>query len=424
MKPTARAQLHLEVLEDRTLLAADSVLDWNLVLQQALRKSEMVAPTLAARNAAIVHGAIYDAFNAVMRIGEAYLKTLKTPPANLDPDAAIAGAAWWSLKKLFPEQKQIVNEALVVALAGIPNGQAETLGVGYGKYVAKQYLKLRKPDADLLWQGGYQPGNRPGMWQPTNQLLKAITPKWGRVNPFTLMAADHFVPPPLPSLTSSDYALAFTQVKGIGSASSLTRTLDQTQSAIFWAYDTEGKGTPVTLYNQVLFTVANQQGNHVGENARLFALANFAMADAAIAAWKIKFEVNSWRPITAIRQGANDGNPTTAGDPNWTPLAHTVFGDYTASPSYVSAHAAMGAAAFGVLRNFYGTDHVSFTLTSDELPGVTRSYLSFSQAARENSLSRVYLGMNFIFDVNAGESLGSAIATFVTTNYLRTTRQP
>lgn len=422
MTARARSRLTLETLEDRVLPAADVVLDWNLVLQQALRNDQhYVGPGWSSRNAAIVHGAIYDALNAVLPTGEAYLEGLKNPPNHIDPEAAAAGAAWWTLRKLYGDQKEYIDTALQNALVGIPDtGNAEKNGVQYGKYVAKEYLKLRNHDHASSGQGHYHSQNKPGHWQPTDPAhKKPIGPKWGEVDPFVLTSADQFAPPPPPALDSSEYTMSYLQVKSLGALNSTTRTADQTEIAIFWAYDRPGLGTPVTLYNQVVATIAVQEGNNLMENARLFALANFAMADAGIACWDSKYVEDFWRPVTAIHEAKNDGNPLTTADQDWQPLSDQINGITPPFPAYVSGHSTFGGAVFGVLEYFYGTDDISFTLTSDELAGVTRDFDSFSEANEENALSRIYLGVHWDFDCTEGMTLGASIADFVTSQTLR-----
>jgi membrane-associated phospholipid phosphatase len=162
--------------------------------------------------------------------------------------------------------------------------------------------------------------------------------------------------------------------------------------------------------------------NSLTQNARMFGLVNLAMGDAGIAAWDTKYTYNRWRPITAIQLANTDGNPATVADPTWTPLGSP--GDpgqpsFTPPfPSYVSGHATFGSALFTTLADFYGTNKVKFTLTSDLLPGVTRSYTSFSQASYENAMSRIYLGIHFWFDETAGMKMGREIANNVFANVL------
>jgi hypothetical protein len=185
--------------------------------------------------------------------------------------------------------------------------------------------------------------------------------------------------------------------------------------AIFWAYDRGGTGTPPGMYCQQLKVIAVQEGNTQVENARLFALANMAQADAGVAAWDSKFDYDLWRPVTAIRRGGEDGNALTEADPNWVPLGAPGGTNPSFTPpfpAYVSAHATFGAAIYQTLANFYGTDQMSFTLYSDEMPGVTRDFTSFSQAANENARSRIYLGVHWNFDDTFGQQLGRQIADY------------
>src|SRR3954451_13117603 len=149
------------------------------------------------------------------------------------------------------------------------------------------------------------------------------------------------------------------------------------------------------------------------QNARLFALLNLAQADSYFAIWDAKYTYDFWRPVTAIRAADTDGNPDTVPDPAWTSFKGT-----PPFPSYVSGHSGHSAAAAAVLAAYFGTDDVPFTLSTDSLPGVTRSYESFSEAVQEVSDSRVYAGIHWRFDVTAGEDLGYEVGQYVATNGL------
>ncbi|OPZ07519.1 MAG: PAP2 superfamily protein [candidate division BRC1 bacterium ADurb.BinA292] len=191
----------------------------------------------------------------------------------------------------------------------------------------------------------------------------------------------------------------------------ITCTLEESKN-----YDRFGMGPPTILYNRFLVDLVLELGNTVEQNARLFALANLAMADAGIVTWEAKYYYNFWRPITAIREGANDGNSATDGDPDWVPLG-APGGDgpsFTPPfPSYPSGHAAFGAALYQALANFYVTDAMSFSATSEEMPGVVRNYDSFRAAADENGISRIYLGVHWTFDNTEAANLGRNVADYV-----------
>jgi hypothetical protein len=222
-------------------------------------------------------------------------------------------------------------------------------------------------------------------------------------------------------MTSQEYTDAFNEVKSLGALNSSTRTAEQTETALFWAYDRPGMGPPPVIYNQSVSDIATQQGNDLVDNARLFAMTMMAQADAGVAAWDSKYVDNYWRPIAAIREADTDGNPLTEADPNWVPLGapgDETIADFTPPfPAYVSGHATFGAAVFSTLAQFYGGDEMHFTLSSGELPGVTRSFDSFSQAAAENARSRIYMGIHWNFDDTEGRLLGGKIADWVSENY-------
>jgi hypothetical protein len=208
-------------------------------------------------------------------------------------------------------------------------------------------------------------------------------------------------------VTSPTYTDSFDEVKSLGAVGSTTRSDDQTQIARFW-------GAPIQNYwNEIAQTSALARGTTLVQNARLFALLDLSLADSVIAFYDAKYTYHFWRPVTAIRAAGNDGNPATAGDPNWTPLATTAL-----DPSYPGAHAAVSAAGADVLSRFFGSDRENFAVTSEVLPGVERTYTSFTDAAEEASLSRIYAGQHFRFDEVAGQQLGTKIADYVTTNFL------
>jgi len=438
-----RRQVRIEQLEPRAMMAVDAILHWNSILLQAeaddksniYGSADAAGPTGASRAFAIVSVAMFDAMNSIKGQFEPYLiKVAGSQGANID--AAIGQAAHDTLVSVYPKQASVFDTDLTDWLGDLPDSASVRRGIALGKTVAQGCINSRANDgSSAMMSYTPQPPGTLGHHQvdPLHPNQGFLGPDWGDVTPFGMANVNNFNIPAPPALNSQAYTDAYNQVMSLGSANSTTRTQDQTNTGIFWAYDgTPGLGTPPRLYNEIAQTIANQQHNTEYENARMFALVNVAMADAGIACWNMKFTYDFWRPIIAIRGGANDGNPNTAGDPTWTPLgapASNGAGDgvnFTPPfPSYASGHATFGGALFQTLANFYGTDHITFSISSDEFNGVNkngdgsarpvigpRTFTSFSAAAEENAMSRIYLGIHWIFDATNGIAQGDKIANF------------
>jgi hypothetical protein len=418
-----------ETLEPRMLFAhaPDVVIEWNRVLIDALRADRSFGgPTWASRNTAIVHAAIFDAVNLIDRSYAPYLSSLDAPKHS-SILAAAAAAGWRTLSALYPDQQATFDAALATSLERVTDGTRESDGVELGIQSADAILAARAGDgADVMMN--YTPGTDPGDWRPTApDFSMPLGADWGQVKPFTLDDAAAFLPDPPPALNSVEYTAAFNEVKSLGALNSTTRTAEQTEIGNFWGYDRAGMGAPPSLYNQIAESIAIVQHNSTVENARLFALLNLSQADAGIVAWQCKFKDNFWRPITAIQSAATDGNPATDADPNWAPLGAPgggVVPNFTPPfPAYISGHATLGAAVFQTLADFYGRDRFNFTAKSDELPGVTREFHSFSSAAAENGISRIYLGIHWSFDNLEGQQVGRNVANDVFAHALQPVRR-
>ena len=400
--------LQLEALEDRCVLSADIVMEWNRVALEAMvndsylgANAKQAGPERASRALAIVQGAVYDAVNSIDGTYDPYLIKVKAPKgASLD--AAAAQAAHDALVALYPDYQPQLDAQLATDLSQIGSGVARDEGVEVGQTVAAAILTARANDgSDLPMHYDLNP--KLGTWRPDplHPSQMPVGPEWGSVTPFALLSTSQVQIPPPPKLTSQQYAAAYNEVKNYGGDGITTPTLrtpEETEIGIFWGYDgSPGLSTPPRFYNQIAETIAIQQGNTEVQNARFFALINFSMADAGIACWGDKYQFEFWRPVTGIRAGDLDGNAITVGDANWTPLgAPNDNGGGTnftpAFPSYASGHATFGAALFETMTKFYGTDKISFTIGSDEFNGitkdqngnvrpvVTRSFTSFSQA--------------------------------------------
>jgi hypothetical protein len=403
----------VEPLEVRTLMAADVVLEWNQVAVEATRVARL-SPNAQTRALAMVHGAVFDAVNGIERDYAPYL-VQRHAARWASEEAAAAVAAHGVLVSLLPAQQATLDAALAASLAAVPDGRAEDAGVAYGKLVAGRMLAERADDGstDVVT---YVPGTGPDDWQPTPPAFApAALPQWATVEPFGISSPDQFRTDPPPSLDSPAFTQAFNEMKAIGVAENSTRTDEQTEIARYWA-GPSGTVQPPGHWNSIARDVADAQGNSLAQNARMMALLNFGMADALITAWDSKFEYSFVRPVTAIRNADTDGNPDTVADPAWSPLLTT-----PGHPSYMAAHSSLSATAATVLAVFYGNDAIEFTSTAEISAGgpvITRSFNGFWQAAQEAGASRIYGGIHWSFDNQAGLEAGRSVGKFIADNLL------
>jgi len=391
-------------------IKADVVTDWNSNALEAIR-ADRTPPPVAARNLAILHVAIFDACNSIGQNCEPYFISNKVAGVA-SKSAAISAAAHAALINLFPTQQAAFDVAYSNSLAQIPDGQAKSTGLLWGESVAATILQWRSNDgADAVVD--YTPGSGPGVWVPTPPaFLPALFPNWPSVTCFAMTSGAQFRPPPPPGLDSAQWSYDFNLTKELGRFDSTNRTDEQTEIALFWA-DGAGTVTPPGHWNVIAQEIARQRGNTLDQNARLFALLNIAEADAGIVAWDCKYAYNSWRPVTAIANADSDGNPDTVSDPTWMPLLVTPN-----FPEYISGHSTFSGAAAAVLADFYGTDNLPFATTSNALPGAVRHFNSFSAAAEEAGMSRIYGGIHFWSADMYGLLCGSRLGNYVADHFL------
>jgi len=384
------------------LAHADVVTDWNNAALDAIRDGH-TAPPVASRSLAIVHVSIYDAVNGIARTCEPYL-VQSAVPASASREAAASAAAHQALVNLLPAAAASFDALHAAILATIPNGSHKTAGIVWGEFVANQILAARANDGHdaVIPPPG---GSGPGVWMPTPPaFLPYLLPQWGFVVPFGTSSSSQFRPPGPPSLDSQRYAADYEEVKELGAAVGSTRTDEQTEIALFWA-DGAGTETPPGHWNSIAQTIAAAHGTSLEENARLFALLNIAMADAAICSWDAKYTFDFWRPVTAI----NFAEPEL----NWMSLIVT-----PPFPDYVSGHSTFSAAAATVLPLFYGTEDMPFTTGSDFLPGVYRTFATCFDAAEEAAASRIYGGIHFRSASEDGLQAGISIGEWTYAHYL------
>jgi hypothetical protein len=417
---------------------------------------EQLGPGRSSRAMAIINIAMFDALDAVVGGFTSYTGT-QAAPGPMSVDAAISQAARDTLAALFPSQTATFDTYLAQDLAGIRNAQQKANGIDLGQRCAAALLAMRVNDGAQIPEPrvgvDYFPSDQPGHWRqdPISLIPLALGAHWGECIPFVVNSTTQFRAPPPPDMTSSDYTAAYNDVKNLGGDGVITatqRTEEQTFISTFWAYDgTPSLCAPPRLYNQIIVQIADQRRLSAIQFARLLALANVAMADAAMTVWESKYYYDFWRPILGIREsdpgtgptGLGDGNPDTNADINFTPLgapASNLTGpNFTPPfPAYPSGHAGIGGALFQIMRRFYGTDNVAFTFVSDEFNGQTRdhngnirpyrprSFSNLSQAEEENGQSRIYLGIHWRFDKTEGIALGNRVGDYVFDHAFRSTR--
>jgi hypothetical protein len=396
------------VRESKKVAPKDVVLRWNEAVLFAIRTEKTPAP-VAARNLAMVHAAIFDSVNAIDRKYESFYVG-GSAPRGASPEVAAAVAAHHILSSLYPKLVPSFEIALDASLASIPDGPAKANGISAGHTVAEYYLRWRGRDGQT--RVAYKPSTEPGHWQPTDE-RSALLPGWSGVGCFALRNTSQFRAVGPPAVTSPEFAKAFAEVKELGGANSTKRTNEQTMIAHFWA-DGDGTATPPGHWNRIARSIAAERGLSTIDNARLFAMLNVALADAAIACWECKYKFDLLRPVTAIHTAAKLGNAGLQADADWTPLLPT-----PPFPSYTSGHSTFSGAAAAVLTAFFGKDDVPFRSISDTMPGVRRSYAKFSDAANEAGMSRIYGGIHYGFDNADGLKLGKDIGEHVAKNFFQ-----
>lgn len=390
-------------LSTSSVAAADVVTDWNIAALNAIRLNR-TPPPVASRALAILHVSIYDAVNGISRTHEPYAVE-SAVPASASIEAAASAAAHRVLVTLFPADATTFDDLHAATLAAISDGPQKDRGLAWGEAVAHQILVLRATDGSNAMVAP-PPFSGAGFWQPTPPLnAPYLLPQWGFVTPFVMPGGGAFRPSGPPALESEDYRADLEEVTALGALVGSIRTPEQTQIALFWA-DGPSTETPPGHWNSIAREVSTSLGNTIEQNARLFALLNVAMADSAVCAWDAKYTYDFWRPVTAIR---------FTSDPTWSSLIVT-----PPFPDYVSGHSTFSGAASTVLARFYGTDSIEFSIGSDFLPGVTRSFATFSAAAAEAAVSRLYGGIHFRSANEDGLSAGIAIGEWAFTHSMET----
>jgi hypothetical protein len=400
--------------------AGDPIAAWNQISENAVKAGKHPLPVTSVEFA-MVQLAIYDAVESIDGRYEPYYT--RVPGATGSLSAAAAKAGHDTLVGLFPAQSAALDAAYTDFLA--TNG-VDSLdpGTAVGAQAAANILALRANDGRFpLNPSPFLGSTAIGQWRPTPSLLPGppptlapgLTPWLASVRPFTMHSGSQFRVDPPPDLTSQLWADDYNETKTVGSLTSTTRTVEQTEIGYFWA------DSGPLLWQNALRYISGTYLHDTGDSARMFALAEVALADAQIACWDSKYFYNFWRPITAIRLGDQDGNPATVLDPGWQPLINTPN-----FPEYPSGHADVSGAVSHMLRLFFGSDELTFQMTTTNAlaPQKTRTFTRFSQAEQEVINARVYVGIHYRNSDTTARAQGVRVANWVFKHFLRPVDEP
>jgi hypothetical protein len=417
-------------------------------------KANNGGPTKTSRALAIIHLAAHDAYAKITGKLNPRLSTLPNLPDGIGNDeetatTALLSAGIFAAEQLYPDFVEFISAE--VQERNFPLG-SNSGALNYGKQVADAWLKARANDGSQLPQLDDNYSDEPGYHRPDPLSLgqKTLGRTWGLVKPFVLnnVVTDAFLPEP-PALDSEKYAFAFDEVIECGKNDIINRDDEFRRKAeigIFWGYDGANKlGTPPRLYNQVVRSIPEYQCLLHAEQIKLLTAINVAMADAGIAAWHWKYAYDVWRPVVGIREaeagwgltGKGDGNTfrNRKGDRFWLPLGAPNSNGSGPNPTpnfpaYPSGHATFGSACFEVAAALLGKtpEQITVTFVSDEFNGITKDNtgttrprweptFTLREAIEQNKISRIYLGVHWIFDATGGEIVGKAIANKVVTAF-------
>ncbi len=410
--PTLASVALFGALSFSALAHADAVTDWNAITMDAVTAARPGPQGML--DVALVHIAVHDAVQAIEKRFEPYHFQLKA--ANGSRSAATASAAHGVLVSIYPTQASTLDAKYFDYLA--QHGLNGDPGLVVGEKAAANIATLRRATPNPA-PPPFIGSTEIGKWRPTESFIGTppappsfspmVTPWLGQSVPFTLTSPRRFRAPPPPALTSARYWHDYEEVKALGALHGSARTAQQTDIAYFY------NDNFFTQWNRALRTVAQKRVNKIGDSARLFALANMAGADALITSWDSKVNYVFWRPITAIREGANDGNPFTVADPTWQPLVNTP--NY---PDYTSGANSLVGAMTRSLGMFFGSDRGPLEVTSLHPLAVqkTRAYARFSDAADDVVEARIYLGIHFRFADTAARRQGEKVAEHAFEHFL------
>jgi hypothetical protein len=379
----------------------DAVVEWNAIMVTTISGQN---PFAQARLAAIVQLAVFEAVNAITGDYEPYLAPVSAP-AGASAEAAAVAAAHATLSHYIPAAGPTLDAARVTSLAVIPDGAGEDDGIVVGQAAAAALIALRANDGSGPPQFSQPSSADPGVWQttPTCPAPGGILRHWQDVTPFGVLSTSQFRAAPPPALASPQYARAYAEVLNVGGMNSVNRPSDRADVARFY-----NSLLAVAAWNGIAQQLAVAETGSLSTNARVFALLNMAISDGLTTVMESKYHYDFWRPETAIRAGATDGNAATVADPDFVPyIAAPCF------PGFPSAHASGSYAARSILERAWGSGGHSLALTHPAVPGLTLQYTSLRQVTNDIDDARVFGGIHFRFDQDAGAKLGRQVAQYV-----------
>jgi membrane-associated phospholipid phosphatase len=409
-------------------VSVNQVLEWNQIFIDTLIATN-TPNSSSQRLGAIVHTAIFDAYNGIdLHYTPIFVR--RAAPNGASGRAAVIAAAYTALVGLFPTRQAALDESYGASLAALSaacehsrqpperRGSCATRierGVAWGAEVAHAVLDWRANDGFTVSYPPFVGGSAVGQWRPVPPATAMSAQGLAFTDPFVLLSNAQFQPEPPRSLTSSTYTEDFNTVKSLGRNTGSTRTQDQTALAPFW------EGNASVHWNQAANQIARANHLSIANSNRLLAVLNIAMADTAITVWGAKRHYGAnpievtWRPVTAILLADTDGNPETAPDPSWVPLVNT-----PSHPEYPAGHPSLNGAAATVLLSYFHRRQ-TFTLTTNGQPN--RTYTSITEARSDGNNARVWGGMHYPSTVNTSDGLGEAIARYVNEHAMRRLRR-
>ena len=407
----------------------NTVTEWNAIAASATIATAGQPPHVAPLSLGMVHGAMYDAVNAIDGGHQPYLIAPAAQPSD-SKEAAAATAAYRVLVGLFPTQQPTLKLRYDASLADVPEGQAKVGGIAVGEEAATKMLAERADDGRFpVTPFPVVEGTDPGEWRKTPPNFGGDPAPWvGNVRPFLVPDVEMLRSEGPDALKSAAYAEDYNEVKKIGSLTSTRRTADQTAASIFW------QDSGPAIWNRVFRQLAASEELDIVESARMFAMTNLASADGVIGCWNDKYYWNFWRPITAIREGADDGNRATEADSGWKPLFNPTDGNGNpipvsgpplvtpGFPDHPSGHGCLSGAIVQTLKAFFGTDKIAFTAESNKCspaPCPPRSFDRFSDAIKEVIDARVWSGIHFRNADVQGAVLGKKVVSWLDKHYFQ-----